>query len=270
MIKNMIQNILGNNYSEEEYILEIENLKNECNELIDVIHQKDEKINKLYNELEEMSKKIKSIQNSTKIDNNLLDKLDQEIKKRDNKIKELENENAKIKIELNLLKESKTVLPEEIENVETIEFNFKILINDFFPERKFEKFKKECALRNFVYIDDILKYDISMFELTDIKLESVNERLTEYKEKKFDKDIIEYLKYGDKISKVFFRYRSFVKYCKEKGLENIIELENFDFNTLLENGFKEAQIEKIKDRYNEYMSLRKKGSLSSGVGEFDK
>ncbi|TDT72412.1 hypothetical protein EV215_0217 [Hypnocyclicus thermotrophus] len=258
MIKNMIQNILGNNYSEEEYILEIENLKNECNELIDVIHQKDEKINELYNELEEMNKKIKSIQNTTKIDNNLLDKLDQEIKKRDNKIKELENENTKIKIELNLLKESKTILSEEIKNVETIEFNFKILINDFFPERKFEKFKKECALRNFIYVDDILKYDISMFELTETKLQNVIERLNDYREKKFDKETIEYLKYGDKISKVFFRYRSFVKFCKGINLENIIELKDFDFNILLENGFTKVQIEKIKTKYNEYMSLRKK------------
>ena len=60
------------------------------------------------------------------------------------------------------------------------------------------------------------------------------------------------------LSKTFFRYRSFVRYCQNNDLNYISDLENFDFKSLKDHKFNGDQIAKLETKYDEYVKLKKK------------
>lgn len=261
-IVKYFQNLLGGGFDEDFYIGEIEELKLEVRELNQVIHEKNQKLNKMSYELDyakkEATEVMKSNENGTKLDTTLLEKLGEEIKARDIKIKTLTDEIDKLKIQNNLLNSSALSATPVYTSLEELQINYKLTIADFFSERKFESFKKTCEHKRIFYVEELKNLDFSALKLTKTKIENAKMRYQDYLDKNFDEATVLYLQHGDQISKVFFRYRSFVRYCQNNDLNYISELENFDFNSLTEHEFSLSQIDKLLKKYNEYVKLKKK------------
>ncbi len=253
MFKKILSSLGGGKESIDELYDEIEVLREECDSLNDVVRQKDSKIKKLYAEIERLESQLSERDNSDRIDQNLLDKLDQELKNRDLKIKELEDKNATISHQL-----VSDVTEEKIDEVLNADLvSYRVLINDYYEARKFESFKKLCEDLGLTYVDQLESLEFSNLALTETKIKNARAHFDEYKNGYYDLDMKNYLIKGDKISKVFFRFRSFVKYCKKANLNYMIELDNLNFDSLLQEDFTDVQIEKIKSKLDEYNKLKK-------------
>lgn len=253
LFKKLFNSLNAGKESVDELYDEIEVLREECSSLNEVIRKKDVKIEKMYAEIEELKSQLSERSASERIDQNLLDRLDTEIKTRDQKIKQLENKNATIAKQLVL-----DVDEEKIDDILKPElFNYRVLISDYYEARKFESFKKACEDLKMVYVEELKKLDFSTLPLTDTKIKNARLYFEEYSNGYYDLDLKSYLLKGEKISKVFFRFRSFVKYCKKNRLNYMIELDNLEFDSLIDNGFTEEQIEKLKVKLEEYNNLKR-------------
>ena len=106
-----------------------------------------------------------------------------------------------------------------------------------------------------------LKYmyniDFETLNLTKTKIKNAKSLFDDYIDRNFDINISTYLLKGALISEFFFRFRSFVNYCKKNNLFYIIDLDGFDFHSLLNDGFSEDQLEKIQSAYNDYNTVHK-------------
>ncbi len=253
LFKKILSSLGGGKESIDELYDEIEVLREECDSLNDVIRQKDTKIKKLYAEIERLESQLSERDNSERIDQNLLDKLDQELKNRDLKIKELEDKNATMSHQL-----VSDITEEKIDEVLNSDLiSYRVLINDYYEARKFESFKKLCEELGLVYVDQLESLDFSNLALTETKIKNAKSYFEEYRSGYYDLDLKNYLIKGDKISKIFFRFRSFVKYCKKSNLNYMVELETLNFESLLDEDFTDIQIEKIKAKIQEYNEVRK-------------
>jgi len=137
---------------------------------------------------------------------------------------------------------------------------YKVLIKDLYSARKHDEFKKICENLSLVYVNELEDLNFEKLITDGISKTKINNAENEYikfKNGEFNSDIEEYLVHGHKVSKVFFRYRSFVSHLTDMGIEFIYQLENFDFEVLKEDKFTPTQIEKLKEKISEYNKLRK-------------
>lgn len=264
MLKKFFNSISGGRASIEELYEEIETLREECDSLNEVIRRKDSKINKLYSEIEGLQEKLEEKGNNIKIDRNLLEKLEQELKNRDYKIRDLEEKNKEIE-ERNKNLEEKTIELSRDISVDLVEekeidpdfINYRLLISDYYEARKYESFKKACENLGLVYVDDLEKLDFDRLPITDTKIKNARHYFDEYKKGEYDIDIKTYMIKGEKINKVFFRFRSFVKFCKKNNYNYMIDLDRLDFKSLLNHKFTEEQIDKLRAKLDEYNEIKR-------------
>lgn len=250
MLRKFLNSLTSGKESVEELYEEINSLNEECNSLNEVIKKQSEKINNLCKEIDKLKEELEDKDSHVKIDKNLLEKLEHELKSRDVKIKTLEEINKELNKNLLLQNFQKKNISEEL-------FSFKLLISDYYGARKFESFRKVCEESSIFYVDDLEKMDFDSLALTNTKIKNAKNMYDEYKKGIYDLDIKTYLIKGDKISQVFFRFRSFVKYCNKNNYYYVLDLDKIDFNALLDNNFNSEQIEKIKLHLLEYNELKR-------------
>ncbi|OQY42947.1 MAG: hypothetical protein B6227_00605 [Fusobacteriia bacterium 4572_74] len=165
------------------------------------------------------------------------------------------------KIADNLREENKALKQSEKPKIITGEAKYRVLIKDFYSARKHDEFKKYCEKLGYVYVSELENLNFEKLTEGGISKTKINNAKNEYinfKNGEFNFDMKEYLVYGHRVSKIFFRYRSFVSCMAEKGIEFLYQLENFDFETLEGKNFTPIQINKIKKKIIEYNKLRKK------------
>ncbi len=139
---------------------------------------------------------------------------------------------------------------------------YMLMIKDLYEARKYDDFKKACINSKIVYVEELNDIDFEDFaeknEISDVKMENAKAVYEDYKSGNIPSDLQEYMMSGHLASKVFFRFRSFVKYLDEKSIKYMSDLEGFDFNSLKDNDdFNDDQIKKFVKKYNEYNQLRK-------------
>lgn len=256
-----------NNVNLDDLYAEIEVLKEEIEGHLNTIEKKEKdfkelsfKVTVLTATLREkeaenktLSEKVQTLTERLDKPNSITEKLFQTIKDRDSTIDSLKKENESLRKSLVLdIKESPI---EEVLNPELI--NFKLLIKDYYEARKFEDFKKICQDKDLIYVDDLNTLDFESLNLTKTKIKNAQTHYADYTEKRLEQKFISYLLKGHPISEYFFRFRSFVNFCKENDFFYIIELDNFNFDVLLEHKFTQDQIQKIKDFYNEFNTVHR-------------
>lgn len=246
---------------------EIEVLKEEIETHLDTIEKKEKDLKELSFKVtvltatlrdkeDENKTLLEKVDNLTeKLDkpNSVTEKLFQTIKDRDLTIDALkkENENLRKSIVLDI----KELPVEKILNPEFI--NFRLLIKDYYEARKFEEFKKICQDKDLIYVDDLKHLDFETIPLTKTKAKNAQNYYEDYLNKKLDNNVITYLLKGHLVSEYFFRFRSFVNFCKEKELTYMIELDNFDFYQLANYKFTPDQIQKIEDSLAEFNTVHR-------------
>ena len=241
---------------------EIEVLKEEIESHLDTIEKKEKDIKELSfkvtvitatlrekeEDIKTLSEKVDNLTEKLDKPNSVTEKLFQTIKDRDITIDALKKENDNLR--KTLILDIKETPVQEILNPELI--NFRLLIKDYYEARKFEEFKKICQDRDFIYVDDLKHLDFDEINLTKTKAKNAQNHYEDYLNKKLDNKSITYLLKGHLISEYFFRFRSFVNFCKEKELTYMIELDNFDFYQLANHKFTPDQIQKIEDALGEF------------------
>lgn len=249
----------------EDLHAEIEVLKEEIESLLDYKENREKDIKELNFKINVLSATLreKDVENaslkekldslSEKVDkpSNITEKLFQTIKDRDIIIDnlKLENENLRKSLVLNN-KNSPSLFDFDLAN-------YKLLIKDYYEARKFEDFKKICQEKDLFYVEDLYNIDFDTLNLTKTKIKNAKSLFDDYIDRNFDINISTYLLKGALISEFFFRFRSFVNYCKKNNLFYIIDLDDFDFQALLRDGFSEDQLEKIQSAYNDYNTVHK-------------
>ena len=249
----------------EDLHAEIEVLKEEIESLLDYKENREKdikelnfKINVLSSTLREkdvenasLKEKLDSLNEKVDKPSNITEKLFQTIKDRDIIIDNLKLENENLRKSLVLdNKNSPSLFDFDLAN-------YKLLIKDYYEARKFEDFKKICQEKDLFYVEDLYNIDFDTLNLTKTKIKNAKSLFDDYIDRNFDINISTYLLKGALISEFFFRFRSFVNYCKKNNLFYIIDLDDFDFQALLSDGFSEDQLEKIQSAYNDYNTVHK-------------
>jgi len=245
---------------------EIIKIKDKKSELNKIIQEKDLKIEKISKsphdrqfekitlEFDRVNKEHASLKTSYK--NLELKNLEliTENNKNNDKIIEFE------KLINDLREENKNLKQSETPKIIREEPKYRVLIKDLYSARKHDDFKKICETLGYIYVSELKELNFEKLVEDGLSNTKINNAKTEYikfENNDFNSDIEEYLIYGHKVSKVFFRYRSFVSYLTEKGIKFLYQLEDFDFETLKEQNFTSIQIEKLKEKISEYNELRK-------------
>lgn len=210
------------------------------------LRDKEEDIRNLNDKLDTLTEKMDK-------PNSVTEKLFQTIKDRDIMIDTLKKENDNLRKTVVL--DIKETPVEEILNPELI--NYRLLIKDYYEARKFEEFKKICQDNDFIYVDDLKSMDFDTISLSKTKAKNAQNHYEDYLNKKLDNQTITYLLKGHHISDYFFRFRSFVNFCKERDLTYVIELDNFDFYQLANHKFTPDQIQKIEDTLKELNTVHR-------------
>ena len=139
---------------------------------------------------------------------------------------------------------------------------YRLMIKDLYEARKYDDFKKACIGSQISYVDELDSLDFGGFalenDISEVKRDNARSVYEDYKAGKISSEHQEYLVKGHTASKVFFRFRSFVKYLDENSIVHMSQLDKFDFNGLKETGeFTGSQVKKFIKKYNEYNQLRK-------------
>lgn len=251
----------------QKKILEI---KDKEDNLLDVIQKKERKIANLekisksphdrqfekitleFDKVKTENLNLKKSNETLKLENLTLTAKNYEIIEKITEIKKMADN---LKIENKALKN-----PKELEKIKE-EPRYRVLIKDLYSARKHDDFKKICENLGYTYMSELENLNFEKLTEKGISKTKVNNAENEYikfTNDEFNPEIEEYLIHGHKISKVFFRYRNFISYLMKIKINYIYQLENFDFESLEKNNFSPAQIEKLKEKIDEYNKLRKK------------
>lgn len=187
----------------------------------------------------------------------------------------LTGENTKLKLEvvelkatISTLNKTKEDLSKKItdlkndksSNSSKKKISYKVLIKDLFSDRKHDEFRKLCKAKNLIFtsqLDDLDFNELVRQGASKTKTLNAEHEYLRFKKGEFTSEIERYMVYGDSVSKVFFRYRSFVVYLTDSNIEYVSELDTFDFSTLDHDKFTDSQINKLAEKLTEYNALRK-------------
>lgn len=170
------------------------------------------------------------------------------------KIEEYDEIINNLKIENQFLRLSKKT------DIVVEEPRYKILIKDLYSARKYYEFKKVCDDLGYIYMSELENFDFEKLKdnkISETKINNAKNEYIKFKSNEFSLEIKEYLMFGHKVSKIFFRYRKFISYLEKMKISFISQLENFDFESLKAENFTPEQIEKLKEKTIEYNKLRK-------------
>ncbi|MGL5278908.1 MAG: hypothetical protein ACRC8M_07530 [Cetobacterium sp.] len=217
------------------------------------------------------SKKIVEAENDQKILEKEIKRLSLEIVKKDGFLKCKNNlfiskENAGKKVydwekmgdELKRYREENIALRKDLEeinkilSINCIENHYLIKIEKFLSEVRFSEAVKSLKLNGVLYVQCLNDYVIETL-VEDEKLR--NEILKRYE--KFLNGIMSWelktnLLKGEKISKVYSKYRKLVNILNEKTICYMDELNHEVLERLVESGYSQEEIKTLKDIYDDY------------------
>lgn len=245
---------------------EIIKRKGKEEELFEAIQEKDKKINSIsksphdrqFEKITLEFDKVKKENTTLKISNENFKLENMELISKNRKIIEQIIEIEKI-VEC-LKEENKTLKQSKKPEIIKQKSRYKVLIKDLYSARKHDEFKKIIENLGLIYVSELehLNFEKLMTDgISKTKINNAKNEYTKFKNGEFSSDIEKYLVHGHRVSKIFFRYRSFVSLLTNMGIEFFYQLENFDFEVLKEEKFTPTQVEKLKEKITEYNKLRK-------------
>lgn len=158
-----------------------------------------------------------------------------------------ENRNLKDKIE-----RSNKILP----NYQW-KYSYKIDINTFFSSNKYSKIRDIFLEKGVVFLQDINEEMFKNFFKNEKFIKDAYSKFINYKNNKIDWEIKTHLIKGDKVTKIFQKYRKFLNILAENNIEFMIDLDKFNFQKLINYGFSQEEIESFKSIYKTYNSEKK-------------
>ena len=135
---------------------------------------------------------------------------------------------------------------------------YRLPIEELFSASKFSEIKTALIEMNFSLVVELKEKVLSEILGDGIKnIDAGSKFLEDYFSGKTSWEIKTYLYKGDKLSKIFSRQRKLINYFNDNYMEFASDLDNFDFDVLLQDGFSDSHVEKFRDILNAYNKLRK-------------
>ncbi|MGL5983347.1 MAG: hypothetical protein ACRCZR_08465 [Cetobacterium sp.] len=162
----------------------------------------------------------------------------------------------------NLLEENRT-LKEHLINLNKIipkqqwQYSFLVDIQLFFSANKYLYIKEKLIESGIKYLQDITEEMFSGILKDERFVDEALQKFLAYKRGTLDWEVKTFLLKGDKVTKIYQKSRKFLNILSEKNIEFMVDLENFNFNSLLGFGFSEEDVNNFKQIYESYNTERK-------------
>ncbi len=121
---------------------------------------------------------------------------------------------------------------------------YKVSVDKLYSATKYKELIAELESKNIKFLNDIKVDDLPSDEAKKL-YEDCQKGLCEFEIKLVGMK-------GERVAKVFNKYRKFTTYLAANYIEFMSELREFDFATLIDFGFKSEQIKEIKEITQDY------------------
>ena len=213
----------------------------------------------LFKEKEEKYlKQIEDLQNKLKQQEEEISQLKYDIdvvtEERDNRIsgKQLEIFERNLKQNVESSKKYKEALISYRINPEKIQYKYKIDLKYFYSEKKFQEVFNILSEKNILFVNNLKEEDFSDIPKETKNFDDAKQRFLDYKNGKFNWDIVTFANKGEKLSKIYSKSKKLMTIFSELYLEYMDDITNFDFISLKSYGFKTPQIEEFIQKRDEY------------------
>ena len=213
----------------------------------------------LFKEKEEKYlKQIEDLQNKLKKqeDEILQLKYDIEIitQEKDNRIsgKQLEIFERNLKQNIENSKKYKNILVSYKLNPEKIQYKYKVELKYFYSEKKFDEILTILNEKNIMFANELKEEDFNDIPVETKNLDKAKQRFLDFKNEKFNWDIVMFINKGEKLSKVYSKSKKLLTIFSDLYLEFMNDIADFDFLSLKSYGFKTPQIEEFIQKRDEY------------------
>ena len=213
----------------------------------------------LFKEKEEKYlKQIEDLQNKLKKKEEEILQLKYDIEvvtqERDNRIsgKQLEIFERNLKQNMESSKKYKELLVSYRINSEKTQYKYKVELKNFYSEKKFQEVFDILNEKNILFVNNLKEEDFNDIPKETKNLDDSKQRFLDYKNGKFNWDIVTFANKGEKLSKIYSKSKKLMTVFSDLYLEFMDDIANFDFLSLKSYGFKTPQIEEFIQKRDEY------------------
>ena len=174
--------------------------------------------------------------------------------KKDNNIgeKQLEIFERNLKQNIENSKRYKNILISYRLNPEKIQYRYKVELKYFYSEKKFEEILNILNEKNILFVNDIKEEDFDDIPKETKNLDKAKQRFLDFKDGKFDWEIVTLINKGEKLSKIYSKSKKFMTIFSDLYFDFMDDVANFDFFSLKSYGFKTPEIEEFIQKRDEY------------------
>ena len=179
--------------------------------------------------------------------------------KKDNNIseKQLEIFERNLKQNIENSKRYKNILISYRLNPEKIQYRYKVELKYFYSEKKFEEILNILNEKNILFVNDIKEEDFNDIPKETKNLDKAKQRFLDFKDGKFDWEIVTLINKGEKLSKIYSKSKKLMTVFSDLYFDFIDDVANFDFFSLKSYGFKTPEIEEFIQKRDEYYKERR-------------
>ncbi|WP_315283822.1 hypothetical protein [Fusobacterium hwasookii] len=213
----------------------------------------------LFKEKEEKYlKQIEDLQNKLKKQEDEILQLKYDIEvitqERDNRVsgKQLEIFERNLKQNIENSKKYRNILLSYNLNPEKIQYKYKVELKYFYSEKKFDEILSILNEKNIIFVNNLKEEDFNDIPSETKNLDKAKQRFLDYKNEKFDWNIVTFINKGEKLSKIYSKSKKLMTVFSDLYLEFMDDIANFDFLSLKSYGFKTPQIEEFIQKRDEY------------------
>ena len=167
--------------------------------------------------------------------------------KKDNNIgeKQLEIFERNLKQNIENSKRYKNILISYRLNPEKIQYRYKVELKYFYSEKKFEEILNILNEKNILFVNDIKEEDFDDIPKETKNLDKAKQRFLDFKDGKFDWEIVTLINKGEKLSKIYSKSKKLMTIFSDLYFDFMDDVANFDFFSLKSYGFKTPEIEEF-------------------------
>ena len=136
-------------------------------------------------------------------------------------------------------------------NPEKNQYKYKVELKYFYSEKKFQEVFNILSEKNILFVNNLKEEDFSDIPKETKNFDDAKQRFLDYKNGKFNWDIVTFANKGEKLSKIYSKSKKLMTIFSELYLEYMDDITNFDFLSLKSYGFKTPQIEEFIQKRDE-------------------
>lgn len=202
-------------------------------------------------EIEKLKSEIKKKDDFLKCKNSLFIK-QEEGKKQEENWQEIEEKLKKYYKENNELRES-FKQSDKIISRTYLKFSYLIPIEKYLYEARFKKLVEILKNKGNRYIQHLNEYVIEYLSIEDNLKSDLKRKFEKFKNLEINWEMKTHLLKGEKLSKVYSKYRKFINIMLSENKEFISELEGYNFEDLVNKGYSLDEVEELKQIYQDYI-----------------